>query len=506
LVLDIILEPKEARLASRELLTAREAAEYLQIVPRTFHKLARERRIPAIKVGGQWRFDVNHFARWAESQARMAGAESDTDASPEETTPDVVGEASSGDGKASGETPVGKSAGELRLSRLRRTWERAFRKTKSLALAAGAAVEVAPQPGHASLEGAVRFWLADCLSAHRSSATMELRLGLADGRPATLQQCGDALKLTRERARQIQEKAERHLRRPEMLFKLDGLWTAVARSAEAEGGIISLDALGAALTRRFGWLAPPRRETLAAVLKLCPACLVWGDRVILKGREGCLQCESLGRTVMRLVQKWAAMPLSRANRFLARTCQRCADTPLTQRRRAPALPAAELLQSDESLRAVARIHGDVLYSLDEWLLRYGCFGAAAVVLLRRCGRTMHYKKIAEELRRIRQDCVTTEGLHMRLLASADVLRWDRGTFIHRDHIQVPVALCEEIGAWIKAQLPDRASSLSVTSVYKHFEQSCRDAHVPSQAALYSCLRRSAVSGLAYPRFPRVVLS
>jgi excisionase family DNA binding protein len=59
-----------------DVLDARQAAKYLKISERTVRRLARERAIPAFKVGGLWRFKVTQLDRWAEEQqqARMRGS------------------------------------------------------------------------------------------------------------------------------------------------------------------------------------------------------------------------------------------------------------------------------------------------------------------------------------------------------------------------------------------------------------------------------------------------
>ena len=44
-----------------------EVSEYLRFHPHTIRKLAREGKIPAFKVGGQWRFDAQAIDQWQKS-------------------------------------------------------------------------------------------------------------------------------------------------------------------------------------------------------------------------------------------------------------------------------------------------------------------------------------------------------------------------------------------------------------------------------------------------------
>jgi excisionase family DNA binding protein len=48
----------------KEILTAKEVAEYLSIHPLTVHRYAREGRIPAFKIGTDWRFHKKYIERW----------------------------------------------------------------------------------------------------------------------------------------------------------------------------------------------------------------------------------------------------------------------------------------------------------------------------------------------------------------------------------------------------------------------------------------------------------
>jgi excisionase family DNA binding protein len=48
----------------REIMTPREAAEYLSVHVRTIYRLAKNGEIPGRKVGGSWRFKKNALDEW----------------------------------------------------------------------------------------------------------------------------------------------------------------------------------------------------------------------------------------------------------------------------------------------------------------------------------------------------------------------------------------------------------------------------------------------------------
>ncbi len=53
-----------------ETMTPNEIAKMLKLLPFTVTRLAREKKIPAFKVGGVWRFWKNEFERWFQSKAK----------------------------------------------------------------------------------------------------------------------------------------------------------------------------------------------------------------------------------------------------------------------------------------------------------------------------------------------------------------------------------------------------------------------------------------------------
>lgn len=51
-----------------DILTLEEVAEYLRLTPQTIYKWAQEKRIPAAKLGKEWRFRKSIIDRWLDEQ------------------------------------------------------------------------------------------------------------------------------------------------------------------------------------------------------------------------------------------------------------------------------------------------------------------------------------------------------------------------------------------------------------------------------------------------------
>ncbi len=58
------LRTTNSELRTKEILTPREAAEYLSIHVRTIYRLAKNRDIPGRKIGGSWRFKKDALDEW----------------------------------------------------------------------------------------------------------------------------------------------------------------------------------------------------------------------------------------------------------------------------------------------------------------------------------------------------------------------------------------------------------------------------------------------------------
>lgn len=53
---------------NKEIMTTKEVAEYLGIHPLTVHKYARQGKIPAFKIGTDWRFHKRYIEKWIEEK------------------------------------------------------------------------------------------------------------------------------------------------------------------------------------------------------------------------------------------------------------------------------------------------------------------------------------------------------------------------------------------------------------------------------------------------------
>jgi excisionase family DNA binding protein len=60
--------PRPAPSPAGDILTIEEVAAYLRLTPQTIYKWAQEKRIPAVKLGKEWRFRRSILDRWIDAQ------------------------------------------------------------------------------------------------------------------------------------------------------------------------------------------------------------------------------------------------------------------------------------------------------------------------------------------------------------------------------------------------------------------------------------------------------
>ncbi|MDD5255193.1 MAG: helix-turn-helix domain-containing protein [Candidatus Omnitrophica bacterium] len=62
----------------RDILTAKEVAEYLALHPFTVQRYARQGLIPAFKIGSDWRFHKKYIEKWIKQKLACATQKSES--------------------------------------------------------------------------------------------------------------------------------------------------------------------------------------------------------------------------------------------------------------------------------------------------------------------------------------------------------------------------------------------------------------------------------------------
>ena len=62
---------KQQRTQPSTLMTVKDVATYLSVTERTVYRLVKDHRLPAYKVGGQWRFKADMIESWMQKDGAM---------------------------------------------------------------------------------------------------------------------------------------------------------------------------------------------------------------------------------------------------------------------------------------------------------------------------------------------------------------------------------------------------------------------------------------------------
>lgn len=337
------------------------------------------------------------------------------------------------------------------------------------------------------------------------------RMGWNGHPPKTLEQIGALHGLSRERVRQVESKGLEAIGRKSSFEVLLPLWLTILSFVEIRE-VLSVTELAETLQTHFGWSDRPSEAGLTNLLSsafadhLEAAGLEILDGFVYKRRCLCLNCSVVLDGILKELSEADAVSMNQILDKLLGFCETRGITGLCYGM--PSRSVIEFFVARNGDAAGISLDGDNLYN-KEWLtLQQGSLLSAIETLLGRSDEPLHFTVIYERLARIRTEDtgLTAHNVHAALGRSASVLLWDRGTYIHKEKAPFPFGLVRQIEEWLEARLQGEVPFINVFGAFEAFQQRCTEAGIPSESALYSCLRVSADPLFVYPKYPYVYLS
>ena len=149
------------------------------------------------------------------------------------------------------------------------------------------------------------------------------------------------------------------------------------------------------------------------------------------------------------------------------------------------------------------------YTQYAWGIKYGKSRTLIVeTIVRDAERAMHFTEVRAEVNKglpIHQQ-LSERNIYGCISRAPNLLLWDRGTYIHRDHISIPFNIIVEIEKDLIIRLEENIPYLSVSGIFEKHREILLIHDVPSESALYSCLRESNNQALIYPEYPYIMRS
>jgi len=228
----------------------------------------------------------------------------------------------------------------------------------------------------------------------REAMVVEARLGLTDGKIATLDDIGKEINVTRERVRQILRKS---MEKIEQSIDVLTPFLIVARNLIGEGGgILSLEELVVGLSKRFSWIQPPRLLALGQILKLDKSILIdeAGQLVRLKNCP-CPKCKGPSHALKSLIQVNGLDEIGILDTGcrIASACQ--PDCRQTQKLQTFSRGFIIAL----AIRNRFRVYDDKIMTNKRWQVRYGTSIWEVIrATLEEIGQPTYYSTLAERIR------------------------------------------------------------------------------------------------------------
>ncbi len=310
------------------------------------------------------------------------------------------------------------------------------------------------------------------------------RLGLTEDGIVTLEALGRQEELTRERVRQIERSSLRRLTSASLVAKLAPLRHVASFIIGKQGGVASCSEAIGEMCECLSWKPTEYEQGVLALLLSGTEGIRADESRSLLMVEGhpCLTCEEMHRMLDDSVETHRILTLDDAATELSRRassyCTLCLGRP-----------------KEFSRGYVEHVTGTLGFNIadgkvfahTDWLMRFGSQRDVIETILRRAGRPMHFTEVVDEARSFGRE-LSERYVHGTLSNSPNVMLWGRGSFLHSDHVTAPVALLTRIADDIAGHLSGECPMVSVAGFYSAGRDELQAAGIPTDQALYSCIR------------------
>ncbi len=358
-----------------------------------------------------------------------------------------------------------------------------------------------------SFEGVWDAFMEVIAPTPRDRNIIEGRTGILEGKKWTLQELGTAEGLTRERIRQIENAIRRRARHHRNKKVLRPVWNGMEHIIWSSGGACTVSEIAESLCNCFSWPSPPTPTHVIAISELHKSFVITEEdheyTIVSIESHPCLQCKTAKRNLIQLLESEEdGIASDRAGRVLG---SQCAPPCPLRLNRTNSFSSGYVLQLASETDGV-QIEESTLYSEEAWTLRFGGVLAAVEAALLTAGRAIHFSELAGELQKAGRD-MSERNIHACLCQRSEVaLLWDAGTYVHLEHVRIPFNLIHTIEQDAIRRLKNGLPLLSVNGLFLQYETQLRQERIPTDKALYSCLRISDNPVLTYRRYPYITLA
>lgn len=342
------------------------------------------------------------------------------------------------------------------------------------------------------------------------------RMGWGCNNPKTLEEVGHNYGVTRERVRQIESQDLKKLKKTISSDKdyFYPIYLIVDSCLHKFSGVASFETVSNCLKKHFKWDSAPSHTGFQNIIARAPQELFNivvtdnNDGFLLSNNSTCIKCSDICGQLIDLLNKSNEVNLNEAVKFTNNFCRnKCRNQyQLVANFNKDFIQL--LLNENDQIRGNIKEKAGSLYSKSEWEKRDGRLLTCIETLLKDNARSMHFSEVYNDLKKLRPNdpYLSERSVHGALDRSEDLFLWDRGTFIHREHITFPLDLINNIQEWIISKLKGGLPFISIGGVFSNFRRDCIANGIPTETALYISLREHQHNVLVLPKYPKIYLA
>lgn len=267
-----------------------------------------------------------------------------------------------------------------------------------------------------------------CLKNERNQLLIQSMFLFDSEKAPTLEEVGQRFDITRERVRQIVNKATRQFKHTANISKLDRFWTGLDKAIANGGGIIHLQDLPGALKNAFGWPTAPNPYALGQFLSIWEEGSTYKDpNDLITADCDCLSCETPVDFFKELdFSDYDSFHVAVLGSRLGSFCQE--KCPWNHSKKI--FHKAFIEQQVKDFNGLI-LHENLVLTREKWLETH-CAKLEDVVchVLESHGEPMHFTKIANQIRKKNLNFreMSDHNLHAAIIRYNSFKIADRGTY------------------------------------------------------------------------------
>jgi hypothetical protein len=271
------------------------------------------------------------------------------------------------------------------------------------------------------------------------------------------------------------------------------------------GGIMSAVDLTEKTALRWSWSMVPPADALARFMEMASDFRVCNlpETYVFLPVYPCLKCGATSRKMTEVIENFKT-GFGTVKEVLDKVCEACRKDSSCNRKPRPVFQEhyVRFLGSNDQ---DVHIEGDTVCSKQTWVLKNSKSRLDVIEMaLLQAGGAIHFKKLTAEINRKRGEVFTERNVHATISRLKEAVHWDRGTFIHRSFIKIPYDLLNVVEEDIQRLLNTDVPYISVSGVFLAHKEKLVAAGVPTESALFSCLKKSANPQLFFPEYPYIM--